>query len=316
MVSFAAILSALLPVFLVIATGAVFHRRGWLNEETETGMMKLGINLLAPFLILTLVPGNPALERMSTAAWTIGIGFVAILCGFAMAWGLGRLFRLKYGEGLRTFAISSGIQNYGFFALPILIDLFPGNSGPSGLCFVLGIGIDLAIWTVGVAILTGKAGLRALLNAPFITVICALILNYTGVYHLIPGILSATIDMLGRCAVPMALFMIGSTIGRLFREGITEEIVRVGAASILTRFGFHAAMLLLIALFLPLPLSLDLRRLLIVQAAMPSAVFPIVLARLYGGQPRVATQVVLVTSLASFLFTPLIIAWGLERLGP
>ncbi|MCB1134495.1 MAG: AEC family transporter, partial [Verrucomicrobiae bacterium] len=55
--------------------------------------------------------------------------------------------------------------------------------------------------------------------------------------------------------------------------------------------------------------------LLVVQAAMPAAIFPIVLARLFGGQPRVAIQVVLITSLVSLLTAPFVIAWGLARLG-
>lgn len=311
MVSISAILASVLPVFVVITAGGIFFRRGWINEETETGMMKLGINLLAPCLILSLVPGNPALETFSNTAWAIGVGFVVILCGFAIAYVVGLCSRMRRGTGLRTFTISSGIQNYGFFALPILIDLFPGNPGPAGLCFILGIGIDLAIWTVGIAILTGKAGLRALVNGPFIAVIGALILNYTGLYRQIPGVVNTSINMLGACAVPMALFMIGSTMGRLFRDGIKEELFRVATASIITRLGLHAALLLAAAILLPI--SMDLRRLLVVQAAMPSAVFPIVLSRLFGGQPRVATQVVLATALASLITTPLVIAWGLSR---
>ncbi len=313
MPSFFTIFSAIVPVFLVIATGFLFHRRGWLKEETETGMMKLGLNLLAPCLILSLVPGNPALAKFSTTVWAISLGCLLTLCGFLLAWLGGFVSGLRIGTGLRTFAISSGIQNYGFIALPLLIDLFPGNAGPSGIAFIFSIGVEIAIWTVGLAILTGKAGLRALVNGPFLAVMTSLVLNYSGGYRFIPGFIDTTMDMLGRCAVPMSIFMIGATMGRFFREGIFVNALRVGLTSILVRIVLHASLFLVAAALLPV--SDDLRRLLVVQAAMPSAVFPIVLARLFNGQPTVAIQVVMTTSLVSLGTTPLVIAWGLGKLG-
>lgn len=313
MASYFTIFSAIVPVFLVIATGFLFHRRGWLSEETETGMMKLGMNLLAPCLILSLVPGNPALEKISTAAWAIGLGLVLILGGFLLAWLGGLACGLRVGTGLRTFVISSGIQNYGFIALPLLVDLFPGNEGPSGLAFIFGIGVELAMWTAGLAILTGKAGLRALLNGPFLAVMASLVLNYTGAHRLIPDFVHTSMDMLGRCAVPMSIFMVGATMGRFFHEGLSANALRVGLASVVIRLVIHASLFLAAAASLPIPE--DLGRLLVVQAAMPAAIFPIVLARLFNGQPGVAIQVVTTTSLVSLGTAPFVIAWGLAKLG-
>jgi predicted permease len=55
----------------------------------------------------------------------------------------------------------------------------------------------------------------------------------------------------------------------------------------------------------------ELKRVLVVQAAMPAAVFPIVLARHYGGQPLVAVQVVLATTALGLLVIPLWLSLGL-----
>ena len=40
--------------------------------------MKLGLNLLFPCFILSLIPGNPALKTMSSALWAIGLGFALV----------------------------------------------------------------------------------------------------------------------------------------------------------------------------------------------------------------------------------------------
>ena len=314
MPSFVTILGATLPVFLIIGVGFLFHRRGWLSEEIEVGMIKLGLNLLFPCYILSLVPGNPALEKVSTAGWAIGIGFGTVVAGFGIAWLVGWVARFKRGEGLRTFVLCSGIQNYGFLALPIALSLFPGNSGPAGLVFVHGVGVELAMWTIGLSIMSGKAGFRSIINGPFIAVVLALILNYTGSYLWIPDILLTTMEMLGRCAVPMAVLMIGATIGRFATTGIFRDAFRVAASSVVARLVVTALLILCVARFLPI--SADLKRLLVIQAAMPAAVFPIALARLFGGQPQVAIQVVLATSVVGLVSIPFVIAWGLSWVNP
>lgn len=309
MPSYFTILSATLPVFLIIGIGFLFHRKGWLGEDVEVGVMKLGLNLLFPCLILSLVPGNPALETIDSALWAIGLGFLLVVAAIAIAWGVARIGGVRRGEGLRTFALSAGIQNYGFIALPIVMELFPSNAGPAGLVFVHGIGVEIAMWTVGLAVMTGHAGFRSMINGPFLAVLLALFLNYTGLYQWIPGILATTMEMLGQCAIPMAIFMIGATIGRYFKTGIFHDAFRVASLSILVRLVLAGGLILCAARFLPAPP--DLQRLLVVQAAMPAAIFPIVLARLFGGQPQVAIQVVLATSLVGVITAPLVIAWGL-----
>ena len=314
MASYLTIFSATLPVFLVVAVGFLFHRRGWLSEETEVGMMKVVLNLLVPCLVLSIIPGNPALTEVSSTVWAIGLGFTLILGGLLLAWLGGLASGLRTGSGLRTFTISTGIQNYGFIPLPILVALFPGNAGPSGLVFIFGVGVELAMWTVGLTIMSGKPGLRAVFNGPFIAVVAALVLNYTGGFNYVPHVVTTTMEMLGRCAVPMSVFMVGATMGRFFRKGIFNDVFRVGLASVVVRHGLHAALILAAAYFLPL--SPDLKRLLIVQAAMPAAIFPIVLVRLFGGQVQLAIQVVMVTSFVSLITAPLMIAWGIHWVNP
>ncbi|MCE2828062.1 MAG: AEC family transporter, partial [Verrucomicrobium sp.] len=58
----------------------------------------------------------------------------------------------------------------------------------------------------------------------------------------------------------------------------------------------------------------ELKRVLVVQAAMPAGVFPIVLSRLYGGDPATAVRIVAGTTLLSLVTIPLWIRWGLSWL--
>ncbi len=313
--AYSTILLALVPVFLVMITGAAFQKRGLLSEEMETGMMRLSLNLLAPCLIFTKVTGNPALESVATAGWAIGLGLALILIGFGIAFITATAARFRKGQGLRTFTIAAGIQNYGFMALPVVMELWPDDPGPAGLIFVHGMGIELAIWTVGIFIMSQHAGppWRKLVNGPFIAVVVSLALNYSGGHVFVPEVVKTAMKWLGDSSIPMALFMIGATIGRFLKLEFWDDALRVSLSSVAARMILHPMAILAAAKFLPLPP--ELQKVLVVQAGMPAAVFPIVIARLYGGHPQTAIQVVLATTVASVITAPLVIAFGIAWVG-
>jgi len=58
----------------------------------------------------------------------------------------------------------------------------------------------------------------------------------------------------------------------------------------------------------------EMKQILVVQAAMPAALAPILLARLYGGRPAVAVQVVVATTVVSLFTLPYIITYGIRLL--
>ncbi len=316
MLSYSTILIAIIPVFMVVGAGFLMQRRNWIGgEQVETGVMRLGLNFLIPCFILNVVPGNQALEKVSSATWAMGIGFVVIVIGFGMAWLVSRIAGMKRGEGARTFTLATGVQNYGYLPLPIMAELFPKDDGPQGLILVHGLGVELAVWTVGVAILAGKANWRSILNGPFIATIVALFLNFTGLHEHIPKIVKTFTGMMGVCAIPMAIFMIGATMARFYEKDAFKsgDSIKAVIVSCVVRLGIMAAVIMSVAIYLPI--SMELKQVLVVQAAMPAAIFPIVLARLYGGHPATAIQVVLATSVVSIGTAPLVIALGLKWLG-
>ncbi len=314
MLSYADILTAIFPVFLVMGTGFVMHKRRWIQEDLETGVMKLALNLLTPCLIIDFVMGKDDLKQVSTVAWAMGVGFVIICLSFAVSYGAAGIFGLKKGEGRRTFAIACGIQNYGFIALPVILTIFPGEEGPKALVFIHGLGVEVAMWTVGILIMSRQAGpaLKLLINGPFIAVVVSLFFTYTGFYKFVPEVVLTAISMLGRTAIPICLFMIGATIGKLFAPGVWENAWKTSFAGIVLRLGVLGALILAFVAFLPLPE--DLKKVLIVQAGMPAAVMPIVIARLYGGHPVTAVQVVLSTIFASIFTAPLAISLAMDWL--
>ena len=106
--------------------------------------------------------------------------------------------------------------------------------------------------------------------------------------------------------------MIGATFYDLIKGQRSEARWEVSIAACALRLGLLPVFFLAIAFLLPLPT--ELKAVIIVQAAMPGAVFPIVLSRHYGGAPDIALNVVLSTTVLSVITIPIWITIGLEIL--
>ena len=103
----------------------------------------------------------------------IAVGFVIIVICTSIAFIAAPLIGLKKGAGKRTFAVSSGLQNYGYLAIPLIDSLFP-NDGAIAVLFVHNIGVEIALWTFSLMLLSGNYSLTAkvfLKGPPFILLV-------------------------------------------------------------------------------------------------------------------------------------------------
>ncbi len=306
---FFSILSVAVPVYLTMAAGAMARRTGLLKPEADTSLMKLSVMLLTPALIIERVVGNASVMKLGPVLIASGLGFTLVVIGIAFTYIVAPLIGLRRGEGRRTFSVACGLQNYGFVAIPLVTALFP-DKGTLGVLFTFTLGVEIACWTAGVGMLTGfdKAPWRLALNAPVITILVSLLLNFTGWHAHVPQVAHNTFAMLGACAVPLAVLLIGASIADIWSQGAMQWKVAV-LSPVLRLFVIPLAFL---AAAYFLPVTTELKRVIIVQGAMPSAVFNIMIARLYGGHAPTAVQVVIATTVVSCVTTPLVIAWGLK----
>ncbi len=307
------VLSAVLPVFCLAALGAGFRRAGWLTAASDRGLMQVVVNVLTPCLILDKVLDNDALRRPGNLLLAPVMGFAGVAVGLGIAWLLRRSAGAPGERGERTFACAAGMQNYGYAALPIVILLFPRET--TGVLFVHNLGVDAAMWTLGLVAL-GHASpreWRRLLNPPILSILGALLVNALGAHRWMPDFARSTVSMLGVCCFPLGIILIGATMADVFHEIRGTSAVRVVTMAVAVRCLLVPVALLLLARWLPCPV--ELKRVLAVEAAMPAAAFPIVLARHFGGDVVTAVRVVVGTSLAGLLTIPLWLKAGLWWLG-
>jgi len=308
------VLNAVIPVVLIAIAGGVVRRINWLSEEADQSLLRVVVNLLTPCLILDNMLGNEALRQPLNVLLPPLVGFGTIAAGTWIAGLFARPAGLSDAVKARTFAAVNGTYNYGFVPIPLALSLFDRET--AGVLFVFNVGVEVALWTVSLFTMQGNGGRvewRKLMNPPLVAIVIALGLNFTHAGEHLPQFLNVSFEMLGQCAIPMAILLIGATMVDRMHEFHAHYGVRVIAVSSLVRLGVLPMLFLLLAKFLPC--SVELKRVILLQAAMPAAVFPIVMAKVYGGDTATAMRVVLGTSIVGLVTMPLWIRFGMKFLG-
>lgn len=304
------LLLLILPVFVIIALGTGLRKVGWLTAEADASLLKVVVNFLYPCLIFENVLGNAALREPANLLLAPVVGFVTMAAGIGIAFYAAKAMGLTVGHGLRTFAFAAGIYNYGYIPVPLMTKLFGAES--LGVLFVHNVGCEAAIWTVGILVLSGlslREGWRRLLNPPLLSLVVAVGINLLRLDGYVPAFFKDAVHLCAACAVPLALLLIGATLYEYILRPSSLFDVRVGVGSCAVRLLLLPVFMLLLARYLPCPV--DLKRVILVQAAMPAGVLSLVIAKHYGGQPLTAVRVVIATTLVGLGVIPLWLKAGL-----
>lgn len=303
------LLQIVLPVFLVIGAGYAMRRARILTEEADQSLLGVLIKLFVPCLALDVIIGNETLMRPVNLVLPPLAGFASVALGLGVSLLAARVF-IKDRTTRRTFACATGLQNYGYIPLPLCQALF--GREVVGILFAFNLGVEVAMWTLAVATISGhQAGRRwwaPLLNPPILAVVAGIVLNFLGAGHWTPSSVNIAWHMLGLCAVPLGLLLTGAVLA----DHATPHVLRTGWAAMTLGIAIRLGIMPVLILLMAGLADPALRSVLVVQAAMPSAVFPIVLAKMYDGDMPTALRVVLGTSLVGLVTIPLWLSFGLH----
>jgi hypothetical protein len=311
------LISAVTPIFVMMALGYIARRVHWLTAEADGSLLRLTINILYPCFVLDNVLGNAALEKLDTIFLAPVVGFGTALLGYVACFYFAKLLSLGGEREQRNFAFTAGLHNYGYIPIPLIETIFvTGGSATIGVLLIHNVGVEICLWTAGVMLITGlslRQGWRKILNPPVVAIVAAVALNFIGGRHWMPSFALIVAHRVGATAIPLGLILIGASFADLMRGTRLNEGWKMMAASCVMRLVVLPVFFVLLAKYLPC--SPELKRVIVIQGAMPSAVLPIVLTKHYGGNPSTALQVVLSNTIVSLLTIPLWIRFGLEFAG-
>jgi len=305
-----AILTVVLPVFLVIGAGYLATRLGRFSNSAVDGLMSFTQNFAIPCLLFRAI-----VDLDLGRTFDPGL-LIAFYTGAVAAFGLGivgarRLFRRRPGEAV---AIGFGalFSNSVLLGLPIMERAYgSGALAPNfaiisihaPVCYLLGITMMEFARADG----RGPAEtLRAVAvamfqNALMIGLALGFVVNLGGLT--VPDTVRGAVDLLAGAALPAALFGLGGVLTRYRLRASLAEAGMVAGLSLVV----HPAITLGLAAAFALPA--DFVRSAVVTAAMAPGVNAYVFASMYArGQAQAASAVLLGTA-ASVLTASAWLAW-------
>lgn len=311
MSEFQTVLNAVLPIFAIAAVGALIRQLNWLTSEADASLLRVTVNLLVPCLIFDSILGNRAFDTHANIFLPPLIGFGTVALGIPLAMAVQHWLGLKEASSRRTFVFATAVYNYGYVPFPLALSLFDRET--AAVLFVHNVGVEIALWGFGMVLLTGatlRESWRKIVSPPLLMILFTLALNFLVGKERVPTFVLTTTHMLGQCAIPFGVLLLGAILADHAHEFRAARGGRVAVTSCVLRLGILPVLFLLLAKFLPA--SLELKRVIVLQAAMPAAVFPVVMAKHYGGDPATALRVVLATSLMGLITIPLWIRAGMH----
>jgi predicted permease len=276
------------PVAVLVAVGVAVGK--WLAVPPEP-LAKLAFWVIGPAFMYDALAnaGLPAGSLLRIGA--------ASLLALAAAGAFGWLVTRRLERPRRATVLTASVYgNTGNFGLAIVIFTFDEQALPyAAVALVV---VNTVGLIVGVASVTGgSAGLGRALTTPMTLVVGpALVMNGTG--WTLPPILDRSIALMADAIIPLMLITLGIQLQRMGLPKVDGDVVRALAGKLAVQ------PLAAVAAVELLGLAGQPAGAVVLQAAMPAAVFTAVLAIELRTRPDEAATIVLAGSLAAVVTLP------------
>lgn len=288
------LMEVILPVLICAGIGYGWARSG---QPFDTRMVtRLVTNIGTPCLIVATLTG---LRLDNAAFWAMaGAAVLSIFVFFVIAYAVTRVT----GDDFRTYGPPLGFANAGNLGLPLCLFAF----GDPGLALAIAYFAVGAVgqFTVGQFIVAGRFSLKTAIVSPVIWA-TGLALALNTLDWPMPRALGNAFELLGGFAIPIMLIAMGVSLASLRVSGLGKSL-------------FYAVVRILIGVAIGLGLGAALglsdlaRGVLLIQCAMPAAVFNYLWASYYERNPEAVAGVVFVSTLLAFAVLPLIVAVAID----
>lgn len=283
------IIQTTLPVFFLVLCGFVL---GYFQDVGTRSISNLTIYLLTPALIFTKFLQNPIKLGIviQIAIFVVSFYFLNILT----TWLMTRLLRM---DKILThgFMLSVVLFNAGNMGLPFIAFAFGDEGLAIAIIFLL---MNVCITaTIGVFIAAGansnpKQAFKQIFLLPNLYAITiALIIKYFSLE--VPNFMMAPLDMLGEAAIPVSIILLGIQISRTKIINRSFEIFWASGLRLL----LGPLIAFLIIQFIPG--SVAMKKVLIIQTSMPTAIYALLFATKFDARPDFVSSVILTSTITS-----------------
>jgi len=286
---FQELLTILAPVFVCAGLGYLWARLGRAFDTNSVTALVTTIG--TPCLILS------TLTRLEVSPAAFADMALAAILALAVFAALGVVVLRAVKLPFHTYLPALMFANTGNMGLPLCLFAF----GQAGLALAIAVFTISAIgqFTIGALISSGHVSLGRLARTPVLyAVALALAFMLTGTQP--PRWLANTVELIGGLTIPLMLFALGVSLARLRVQSFGRSL---GLALLRLASGLAIGLLVAEAL----GMSGIARGVLILQSAMPVAVFNYLFAQYYNRTPEEVAGIVVLSTVITFALLPLLL---------
>ncbi len=292
-------------IFILMGVGFILKKKGIVRERDTKILSDIIITVAVPALvfhsIIETFTKKMLLSSYTIIVFSIFMSIIALLVAIVTVKGL----KSVKGDKSDIFLFTCILPNTVFIGLPIILSLYGNQS--AGLVFIFDIGSFIILWTIGIYLVNRKETfaikemIKEIVNVPFIVFIISTVLILIEAPRP-PYLIMEVADMLGSIAIPLSMLLIGMNIANLkFNYKKVDYSIALIA---LIRLIIVPVIMIFILLHINIPILF--KKVIIIEAGLPTMLTTAILARKYNKGYQYATTAVFVTTLIGLLTIPLI----------
>lgn len=299
------VLSAIVPVFLIVAAGFLSTKTGLFRREDMSVLSRFVVKVALPTLVFVSVAGRAAREIFQPVFLLTYGGIFVTMTGLAQLYV--RLCKRPRRRGA-WFGTSMSGTNNGFIGLPILLILVPDWAGAAagmGMLvdnvFIIPLTLLLLSLTQGGSSASERVW-KNLVNVARHPLVIAIVLAlvFSSLQWSLPPVLATSVQLLANTTSGVALFTIGGMLVGAQLSGAKVDIVVASVGKLIVAPLVAVGLAILLPM-LGLPaLPDELRTALVILCGLSGYSILPPMMEPYGDEASVATGVVMTQTVLSF----------------
>lgn len=294
------LLNSIALMAILMATGYYLRNKSILNDEAETAITFILVNITIPAMVINALYIDFSLEQLKTG---IILLVVAVVFDIILI-TLGNIasIRTTDEEKRKIFKYTVLLMNCGFMGFPLVSQIFGSEAMFYATMFQTP--NIILMWTYGMSLLMGKKKNKQnvkdmLLNPGMIGIYIGLFLYFTQIK--LPLFATNLINLLTNVTTVLSMIIIGSNIKTI---GVKESLIN-RQAYYATFFRLIISPIIMIVLLKFFNFEPMIEQIFVIYASLPVAVLMPILAQKYGCDNVFASKVVVINHLISLMTIPL-----------
>lgn len=290
-------------LFFGILVGFVARRAKIIDEAGSMVIVRLVMNVTLPLFIISSGLTSGKIIGGSAMLGYFGLSLVSYLIAYLAGLALSRL-PLYEKKDRRLCSFMTTFGNTGFMGLPVIGALF--GSDAVFYATIFNLPFNFLVFSVGIVLVSDEADVRKInpkmfVNSCLIASVLAIAIYLAGIQ--VPALVRSCLDTVGSATVPLSMIIAGASLGK---ESPKDVFASAGlyVIALVKMLIVPAATYMLLSFALSDPMLIKVGTVLM---AMPIATNSTLLCMQYGGNDRMASRGVFLSTLLAIGTIPLLI---------